>query len=72
MNECQDWPVSAVCRSGGDYGRGHGEVVCGLLSRGGSPSHSVASHSGPPGRGMASLVAPSDRTDLITLQVPNW
>ena len=27
---------------------------------------SVASHSGPPGRGMASLVAPSNRADLIT------
>lgn len=26
----------------------------------------MASHSGPPGRGMASLVAPSNGTDLIT------
>ena len=66
INECQDWPVSAVCRSGGEYGRGHGEVDCGLHSHCGSPGHSVASHSGPPGRGMASLVAPSNGTDLIT------
>ena len=58
--------MSAVWRSGGEYGRGHGEVDCGLLSHCGSPGHSVASHSGPPGRGMASLVAPSNGTDLIT------
>mgnify|MGYP001801803097 CR=1 FL=1 len=50
----------------GMSGRGHGEVDCGLLSHCGSPGHSVASHSGPPRRGMASLVAPSNGTDLIT------
>ena len=67
MNECQDRPVRAVWRSGSDYGRGHGEVDCGLLSQYGLPGHSVASHSGQPGRGMASLDAPSNRTDLITI-----
>ena len=36
----------------------------GLLSHCGSPGHSVASNSGLPGRGMASLVAPSNGTDL--------
>ena len=62
----QDWPVSAAWRSGGDYGRGYGEVDCELLSHCGSPGHSVASHSGSPGRGMASLVSPSNGTDVIT------
>ena len=59
--------MSAIWRSGGEYGRGHGEVDCGLLSHCGSPGHSVASHCGPPGRGMASLVVPSNGIDPITV-----
>ena len=55
----------------GDYGPGHGKLDCGLLSHCGSPGHSVASHSGPSGRGMASLVAASNGIDLITQNATN-
>ena len=67
----QDWPERNGWRLGGDYEPGHAEVDCGLLNHCGSPGHSVASHSGPSGRGMASLIAPSNGTDLITQNTTN-